>query len=119
MRGVAAHAGRAHHEGRSAILGLAEIIQRIEACNERHGVTVNCGRLAGGGALNVVPDFAIGSYNIRVASRRDREWIHAEFAAAATEHSLDVEVIWTSRGLRSTAPRLWSGSSPMCVPLRS
>ena len=96
VRGVAAHAGRAHHEGRSAIRGLAEIIQRLEACNDRPGVTVNCGRLAGGGALNVVPDFAIGSYNIRVASRRDREWIHAEFAAAATEHSLDVEVIWTS-----------------------
>ena len=96
VSGVAAHAGRAHNEGRSAIRGLAEIIQRLDACNERPGVTVNCGRVAGGGALNVVPDFAIGSYNIRVASRGDREWIYAEFDAAATEHSLDVEVIWTS-----------------------
>ncbi len=96
VRGVAAHAGRAHHEGRSAILGLAALVARLEAHNQRPGVTVNCGRISGGGALNVVPDFAMAGFNMRVESPEDQRWIEQRFAEAAEESDLDVELIWIS-----------------------
>lgn len=96
VRGFAAHAGRAHHEGRSAILGLSNLIAELERHNERAGVTVNCGRISGGGPLNVVPDFAVGSYNLRVESADDQQWIEKQFEQAAADSSLDVDVVWTS-----------------------
>ncbi len=96
VRGLAAHAGRAHHEGRSSILGLSKLIIELEAHNTRPGLTVNCGRISGGGALNVVPDFAIASFNMRVESGEDQRFIEERFAAAADASELDVEVVWSS-----------------------
>jgi len=96
VHGVAAHVGRAHEDGRSAVLGLAELIAQLEAHNARDGVTVNCGRIAGGGVLNVVPDFAVGSFNLRVATQADQIWIERSFEDAAANSVLDVDVIWTS-----------------------
>lgn len=96
VRGVAAHVGRAHAEGRSAILGLANLINTLEAHNSRDGVTVNCGKIQGGGALNVVPDLAIGSFNMRVETPNDQQWIEDRFAEAAAASPLDVEIVWAS-----------------------
>ncbi len=101
--GVAAHVGRAHDQGRSAILALARLIDELEANNQRDGVTVNCGRITGGGALNAVPDRAVGSFNLRVESDADQRWIEARFAEAAADPDRDVELIWTSR--RPPKPR--------------
>ena len=96
VRGLAAHAGRAHHEGRSAILGLARLIIELEALNEHPGVTVNTGKIAGGGALNVVPDFAIASYNLRVQDAEAQRWVEQRFAEVVTESRLTIELTWTS-----------------------
>ncbi len=96
VRGRAAHVGRAHDQGRSAIRGLAEVVVELEALNRRDGVTVNCGRISGGGALNVVPDFAMGSYNLRVETAEDQAWVQDRFDAISAAADLDVEVIWTS-----------------------
>lgn len=96
VRGVAAHVGRSHDQGRSAILGLANLVVDVEALNSRAGVTVNCGRIVGGGALNAVPDLAIGSYNLRVETADDQEWVQRRFAEAAEAADLDVEVVWSS-----------------------
>jgi glutamate carboxypeptidase len=95
--GVSAHVGRAHDEGRSAILALAELITEVEAANARDGVTVNCGRISGGGALNAVPDRAVGSFNLRVESAADQRWIEDRFAQAAARPGRDVSLTWTSR----------------------
>lgn len=95
--GLAAHVGRAHHEGHSAILDLAELIAEVEAHNHRDGVTVNCGRISGGGALNAVPDRAVGSFNLRVESAEDQAWIEERFAEAANVTGRQVELIWASR----------------------
>jgi len=95
--GLAAHVGRAHDEGHSAILDLAELIAEVEAHNQRDGVTVNCGRISGGGALNAVPDRAVGSFNLRVESAQDQAWIEERFAEAAAVTGRDVELIWASR----------------------
>ena len=95
VHGLAAHAGRAHHEGRSAILGLANLIVALEALNEHPGVTVNTGRISGGGALNVVPDLAVASYNMRVADSEAQRWVEQEFADAVAASPFDIELAWS------------------------
>lgn len=64
--GQAAHAGRNFYQGRSAIVALARFIGNIEALNDpEKGVIVNIGFIEGGGAANIVPDFASCQVNIR------------------------------------------------------
>jgi glutamate carboxypeptidase len=107
VAGVAAHVGRAHREGRSAIRALAGLIERLETHNDRPGVTVNCGRVTGGGALNIVPDRAVGSFNVRIEGEAERRWIEARFAEAAEECPLPVEVHWTgARPPKTRTPAL-------------
>ena len=72
VRGRAAHAGRNPEEGRNAIVLAAEITQGLFALNDIcPGLTINPGKIEGGGALNVVPDLAILRFNIRTKERQD------------------------------------------------
>ena len=67
-RGRAAHAGREHHKGRNAVVGLAAAITELAGLtNHQNGITVNPACIHGGGAVNVVPDLALCHFNIRVA----------------------------------------------------
>lgn len=69
VKGKAAHAGREFHLGRNAIVGLSQCIQNLDTINhEWPDVTLNVGRVTGGGALNVVPDLAVARFNVRVKS---------------------------------------------------
>lgn len=73
--GKAAHAGRAFDEGRNAICYLAEAVTAIHALNgQRDGVTINVGKIAGGEALNVVPDKAVAQLDIRISLTEDQFW---------------------------------------------
>ena len=79
IRGRAAHAGREHHIGRNAIAAMAEFVIGIERLNgQRPGVTFNIAKIDGGGAVNIVPELAIGRFNVRLQEPRDVEWIKAE-----------------------------------------
>lgn len=74
--GKAAHAGRAFDEGRNAICYLAEAVTAIHALNgQRDGVTINVGKIAGGEALNVVPDKAVAQLDIRISLTEDQFWV--------------------------------------------
>lgn len=65
--GKAAHVGREFDKGASAAAALAEFMVAAHALNDaEEGVIVNIGQMLGGGALNVVPDFALCRLNIRV-----------------------------------------------------
>ena len=76
VRGRAAHAGREHHIGRNAIAAMAEFIGGIEALNgQRDGVTFNIAKIDGGGASNIVPELAIGRFNVRMKETEDVSWI--------------------------------------------
>ena len=76
IRGKAAHAGREHHLGRNAISAMAEFTLGLDALNgKRNGVTFNMAKIDGGGALNVVPDLAIGRFNVRMLETEDMDWI--------------------------------------------
>lgn len=83
IHGRAAHAGRDFDEGRSAILAMADLVSRIEAMQkEIPGATINCGKVEGGGALNVVPDLAIARFNMRTTSPDDQTRIEKAFSEA-------------------------------------
>lgn len=74
--GKAAHAGRSFDQGRNAICFLAEAITAIHALNgTRAGVTINVGKIAGGDALNVVPDKAVAKLDIRISAPEDEPWV--------------------------------------------
>lgn len=77
--GKAAHVGRAFYEGRNAICYLAEVITAIHALNERDkGITINIGKIAGGGALNVVPDKAVVKLDIRISKPEDEQTVRQQ-----------------------------------------
>jgi len=72
--GRAAHAGRAPDAGRNAILALCEVLPQVAALGRDRtmpGLMVNVGSIKGGGAANIVPDFAEAVVNARVTNAGD------------------------------------------------
>ncbi len=67
---------------------------RLESLNVHDGVTVNCGRIAGGGPLNVVPDLAVGSFNMRVEAAEHQRLVIESFETAVADCPLSVELVW-------------------------
>ena len=65
-RGRSAHAGREPHLGRNAVVALSKFILALRDFNDIDGVSANPAKITGGGANNVVPDFALCRFNIRV-----------------------------------------------------
>lgn len=87
IHGKAAHVGRAHHEGRSAIAAAARFVAAIEALNGRNpGVTFNTGRVDGGGPNNVVPDLAVVRFNVRMPDAAAADWAEAEVKALIAQY---------------------------------
>ena len=79
FHGLAAHAGRAHNEGRSAIAAAADFVAALERLNgQRDGVTLNTGRIDGGNAVNIVPDLAIVRFGARAPDSEAANWANVE-----------------------------------------
>ncbi len=75
VRGRSAHAGRDFGQGRNAVAKLCGLLAEIDQLNGvRKDTTINVGNIIGGGAVNVVPELAIGRLNIRMSENRDTEW---------------------------------------------
>ena len=75
VHGRAAHVGRAHSEGRSAIGAAARFVAALENLNVgREGVTFNTGKIDGGGPTNVVPDLAVIRFNVRTPDKEGADW---------------------------------------------
>jgi len=76
-RGKTAHAGRAFNKGRNAIPYLAEVLVAIHALNNNdRNITFNIGEIAGGEALNIVPDTAVAKLDIRIRLSEDEAWVN-------------------------------------------
>lgn len=89
VRGRAAHAGRNPEEGRNAIAALAGLTTQIFALNgKREGVTLNPGKIEGGGPLNVVPDLAMLRFNVRTRAVEDEAWVLGEIAGILERNGL-------------------------------
>ena len=75
VTGRAAHAGRDFAGGRNALAAAADLAARLHALNGRRAeVTLNIGRIDGGGPLNVVPGSAVVRFNVRVPDTASAEW---------------------------------------------
>lgn len=79
VKGISAHAGRAHADGRSAIRAAAKFVVGLEALNGAFdGVTFNTGKIEGGGPNNQVPDNAVVRFNIRVPDQNATDWAQSK-----------------------------------------
>jgi glutamate carboxypeptidase len=79
IHGKSAHAGRDFHQGRNAIHAAAELVIALEELNRLHPeMTLNVGRIDGGGPTNIVPDLAIVRFNARLPAHFQRERAEAE-----------------------------------------
>jgi glutamate carboxypeptidase len=78
VHGRAAHAGRDHALGRNAIVHLSEFILALNGLNTTDGsITVNPGKIEGGGPVNVVPDLALCRFNIRMTTPDEQTKLQA------------------------------------------
>ena len=88
LRGRASHAGRDPHLGRNAVHALAEFIVALDQWGKRQGgLTVNVGKIEGGGPLNRVPDLAIARFNLRVRDGGEQRAAEEFLRARAEEFS--------------------------------
>src|SRR6185503_1790319 len=72
--GRSAHAGRDPKLGRNAIHAMADFIVALNTVADvSSGISVNVGRVEGGGAVNVVPDNAVCHFNLRVSTSDEQE----------------------------------------------
>ena len=79
VRGKSAHSGRDFATGRNAITALARLLDEIDRLNGEPDVIFNVGRISGGGALNMVPDLAIGRVNVRVKDLEEQSGVEIDF----------------------------------------
>lgn len=74
VTGRAAHAGLDPEKGRSAILELAHVIQKLHALNDLEaGISVNVGVISGGERPNVIAPHSEATVDLRVPTGRDGE----------------------------------------------
>ena len=76
ISGVSAHAGIEPEKGRSAIVELSYIIQKLNKLNDpEKGISVNVGTIGGGTVSNVIAAESIASVDVRVLTKKDAEEI--------------------------------------------
>ncbi|MFN8109621.1 MAG: hydrolase [Thermoleophilia bacterium] len=95
VQGRAAHAGRNPQEGRNAVVALAELVTDVAGLHDAaRGVLVNVARLGGGGATNVVPEFAVAEVDVRVTRPAQARDIpeRLEYLAGAVSRRRDVTI---------------------------
>ncbi|HUG45355.1 MAG TPA: hydrolase [Sphingomicrobium sp.] len=95
IRGKSAHAGRNPEDGRNAIVAAADLALRLDAIR-RDGLSVNSGRIEGGGPTNVVPDLAVLRVNLRPKTpeieAEAKTLIDEAVAAVAAERDVAITV---------------------------
>ncbi|MCA9407643.1 MAG: hydrolase [Candidatus Omnitrophica bacterium] len=85
--GKSAHAGRAPHLGKNAIEPLMKCLLEIGQLNgSREKIIVNVAMINGGSALNIVPDRAVGRFNVRVENSNDQKFIEEELIRIVSKY---------------------------------
>lgn len=84
VHGKAVHSGRDFAAGRNAVVAMSRLMTEIHALNTDPEITYNVGRVSGGGALNIVPDLAIGRVNVRVRTVEQQQLVEREFQRLVT-----------------------------------
>ena len=79
IKGHATHAGRQFFQGKNAVLAASELSIALAALsNESEGLTVNIGRITGGGAVNIVPDLSVVHFNCRMNNQDQQAMLNEE-----------------------------------------
>jgi glutamate carboxypeptidase len=99
-KGIASHAGNAPKDGASAILAMADIIQKMHALTDfETGLTVNAGVVKGGSASNVVAAECEAVFDVRYTSFTQLAEFEAKLDAICAAPSVDrVSVSWKKAG---------------------
>lgn len=99
-KGVAAHAGNSHKEGKNAIWAIARFVDRAQSLTEYpRGVTVNVGVISGGTSKNTVPDSAQAQLDLRFETIADGEKLVSDLRAAGEAHGVEGVTIALSGGV--------------------
>lgn len=76
IQGKASHAGKAFHEGVNAIVPLCSLIQKLDQLNGKlPGFSLNVGKVSGGKAVNMVPDYAQCFVDVRIEQKQNADWV--------------------------------------------
>lgn len=76
IKGVSSHAGIEPEKGRSAIVELSYLIQKLNELNDpENGVSVNVGKIGGGTNTNVVAGESSAAVDVRVLTKKDAKII--------------------------------------------
>ena len=114
FRGRSAHAGRDFSAGRNAVLAAADFAVAIDRMNgTMPDVTINVGRIEGGGAVNVVPDRAVCRLNARASDPADPGRIEAELETNRGGDGL------AAGGERDGARRISLAAENRCTPTQA
>jgi glutamate carboxypeptidase len=107
IRGKSAHAGRDFHLGRNAVLAASDFVVQAHRINaSMPDVTVNVGRIDGGGPVNVVPDLAIVRINVRVARRDDQRRVEQELSKLVADIGASHQVGAQLHGHFTSPPKI-------------
>jgi len=125
FRGAAAHAGIRPEEGRSAILAAARAISSLQLGRLDEQTTVNVGTIAGGTAMNVVPERCTLVAEVRGMQDERAETVVAEVvqrlneAANLPECECDVDVavqrMFAGFHLTATRPAVRAAESALAA----
>ncbi|MEM6315136.1 MAG: M20/M25/M40 family metallo-hydrolase, partial [Planctomycetota bacterium] len=111
LRGRSAHVGRNFADGSSAIHLACEATNLLVGLNAADGVTVNIGKIDGGGPPNVVADLAVVRMNVRVADAEKQEGFENDLRRLAT-------VLGRREGITADLHgAFFSPPKPACEPL--
>ena len=94
VTGRPAHSGARHEQGRSAIAEAARQILAVEAMTDYgRGVTTTVGQIAGGSAVNVIPQHCSFAVDLRVVTPEDAdEFERAILGLRAVDPDVRVEI---------------------------
>ncbi len=87
IQGRAAHVGRQFIDGRNAITHAARMAVEIDQWNgQQAGLICNVGRMQGGSGLNVVPERASLSVNVRAEDQPQQRWAEERLQALVASY---------------------------------
>ncbi|MBL8888560.1 MAG: hydrolase [Planctomycetaceae bacterium] len=111
--GRSAHAGRNFSAGRNAIVHLSRCLVELDSLNQTVSgdSTINVGRIHGGGAVNVVPDFAMARLNVRGGNPEQIEEILTRINDVVIKYSMDSDYRLSLTGQVTSPPKVLDAAS--------
>jgi len=81
-KGKSTHAGRDFFSGRNAVLAISQLATELSELSDADaGITLNIGKISGGGAVNIVPDNCVCRFNVRVTEESQQQQMMTAMAA--------------------------------------